>query len=279
VKTTAVVKHSIGIIIATAGICTCPGAIMAQDQPATNAPDTTAAQPPDVALDPEQLPPSDSWLNGWTGSAAVGRNGASGNTDRVSFRAVGDAKRTVEAHETTINLLFAYGREDSRESENRFEGNLRNDWLFKDSPWRVFALAKYEFDEFQDWDSRVSFFAGPAYEFIDNETTFLLGRVGVGASREFGGEENKWTPEGLIGADFEHKFSDRQKISASADFFPALDQFGPYRFNAKAAWEIVVDPSNGLTLRVGIEDRYDSTPGDGFKRNDIDYFILLAWTF
>lgn len=249
--------------------------------PITNAfaQDEAAEPQAEAALDAERPPASESWLRGWTGSAALGLNGADGNTERISFRAEAGGKRTVEAYETSFNLLYTYGRENSRETENRFEGGLRNDWLFKDSPWRLFALAKYEYDNFQDWDHRVSAFVGPAYEFLKTDTTFLLGRVGAGVSREFGGEDNTWTPEGLIGADFEHKFSDRQKLTASADFYPALDDFGPYRFTAKGAYEILVDPSNGLTLRLGVEDRYDSTPGEGFKRNDITYFALLAWNF
>ncbi len=256
-------------------LATCAMALtqtLAQDQP-----DEPAEQP--VTLDAESPPASQSWLNGWTGSAALGLNGADGNTERFSFRAETNAKRTVEAYETSLSFLYAYAQEDGNDSESRFEANARNDWLFKDSRWRFFALAKYEFDNFQDWDHRISLFAGPAYEFIKNDTTFLLGRVGLGVAREFGGEDNTWTPEGLIGADFEHAFSDRQKITATADFFPALDDVGDYRFVAKAAYEIIVDPTNGLTLRLGIEDRYDSTPGDGFKRNDISYFALLAWNF
>lgn len=245
---------------------------VAQEQPAE-----PEGQP--VALDAESPPASQSWLNGWTGSVALGFNGAEGNTERFAFRAVANARRTVEAHDTTFSLLYAYAQDNGNDSESRFEANARNDWLFKDSRWRIFAIGRYEFDNFQDWDHRISFFAGPAYEFIKNDTTFLLGRVGAGVTREFGGEDNTWTPEGLIGADFEHAFTERQKLTATAEFFPALDDFDDYRFEIRAAYEIVVDPSNGLTLRLGAENRYDSTPGSGFKRNDISYFALLAWNF
>lgn len=240
-------------------------------------PPVEADQPP-VDLTVTADGPS-SWLSGWTGSVALGLTGSEGNTERMSFRAEAQAMRTTESHETSASILYAYGRESSRATESRLDARLRNDWLFKDSPWRLFALGRFEFDDFQDWMYRVSAFAGPAYAFVDTEKTLLLGRVGLGVSREFGGEDNAWTPEGLIGGDLRHQISDRQSITASVDFFPSLKDLGPYRFNATAAWEIVVDPSYGLTLRVGVENRYDSTPGVGFKRNDFTYFALLAWNF
>jgi hypothetical protein len=49
--------------------------------------------------------------------------------------------------------------------------------------------------------------------------------------------------------------------------------------NAKAGWEIVVDPEVNMTLKLGVEDRYNDNPGPDRKKNDIEYFALLAWSF
>jgi hypothetical protein len=46
----------------------------------------------------------------------------------------------------------------------------------------------------------------------------------------------------------------------------------------RAAYEILIAPEWGLTLRLGIQDRYDSDPGDA-KRNDFDYFSTLLLKF
>lgn len=240
---------------------------------------------PEVAPAPEQPatpappPPPSSWLEGWDGSVSVGLNGSDGNTERLSFRAGLDGLRKTPKLKTRLNSSYTYAQDNGEATENKARIDLRNDWLLPESRWRYFALGSFEYDDFQEWDFRVSAFLGIGYEFIKTERTLLLGRVGAGVSREIGGSRNELIPEALIGGDFEHQLTERQKLSATVDFFPELTRFGPYRFVARAAWEILIDPEVKMSLKIGIEDRYDSTPGEGFKRNDLDYFALLAWSF
>lgn len=227
----------------------------------------------------EAAPNPESWTEGWTGSVALGLNGSSGNTETLSFRGEVTATRETPKYVTSGGLLYAYATRDGDETENRFDANARNDWKFTDSPWRFFALGQFTADEFQDWDYRVSAFAGPGYVFIEDDKTFLLGRAGLGASKEFGGADEDVTPDGLLGLDFKHQLTERQSIFATAEFYPSLDDLKQYRAMAKAGWEVLVDPEVNLSLKLGVEDRYDSDPGEGFNRNDISYFALLSWSF
>lgn len=221
-----------------------------------------------------------SWTEGWTGSVELGLNGSDGNTETFNFRGGITGERITLDYETRAGFVYSYTRNDGTDTENRANAFIRNDWLLaEDSKWRIFALGDATFDDFQDWDYRVSAFGGVGYEFIDTDKTFLLGRVGLGVTREIGGSENAFIPEGVLGADFTHKLTERQKVYANVDFYPALDDFGPYRLVSRAGWEILVDPETSMSLKLGVEDRYDSDPGDGFKRNDLDYFALLVWSF
>ena len=43
------------------------------------------------------------------------------------------------------------------------------------------------------------------------------------------------------------------------------------------SWELVLDDVNNLSLKVGVIDRYDSTP-NGAEPNDVDYSVLLLWS-
>lgn len=233
-------------------------------------------QPADPVADAETEP---TLLRGWEGGVELGVNGTEGNTTRFNFRGGANAKRLTEDLDTRLAFSYSYAREESRDTENKANLDARNDWLLKESPWRVFAKGSLEYDEFQDWDARIGVFGGVGYEFILTDRTTLVGRLGAGVRREVGGEDNAWTPEGLIGADFEHQLTERQKVSASIDVFPDLSDVGPYRFEARAAYEILVDPEINMSLKLGIVDRYDSTPGAGFRRNDLDYFLVLVWSF
>lgn len=218
-------------------------------------------------------------MKGWDGGVELGLNGSSGNSEVFNFRGAMTAKRKVKLYETSGSLTYTFVKQDSEATENRAILDLRNDWLLENSKWRVFALGSVVYDDFKDWDFRVSAFVGAGYEFIENDKTLLLGRVGLGASREIGGTDNNITPEGLLGLDFNHKINERQRFTSSVDLFPALDDFGEYRAVAKAAWELIVDPETKMSLKIGVEDRFDSTPGDGFKKNDFSYFALLVWSF
>lgn len=240
---------------------------------------TTLAEARFTMLD--DAPPADpvSWTEGWKGTVEFGLNGSDGNSESLNFRAGTSAKRETSDYDTTASLVYSRAASDGVVTTNKAELNLRNDWKFKDSPWRVFALGKAEYDDFQAWEYRLSAFGGVGYEVIKDDTTFLLLRAGLGFSKELNSPENKITPEGLLGADFSYKVSERSKFTSSLDFYPSLDEFPDYRFNLKAAYEILVDPETKMSFKIGAEDRYDSDPGAGAKKNDIDYFALLVWSY
>ncbi len=228
----------------------------------------------------EQIEPQrTSFWKGWGGNVALGLNGASGNTERLNLRGEINGTRDTEFMTTSATALYTYATDDGEASESRFFTGLRNDWKIQESRWRVFGEGSLEFDDFQDWDYRVAAAGGMGYEFIDNEKTTLLGRVGLGLSREIGGEDNSIRPEGLLGADFSHQLTERQKLTADATLYPDLSETGEFRFVGNAAWEMLIDPEVNMSLRLGIEDRYDSTPGGDNKKNDIAYFAMLVWEF
>lgn len=228
---------------------------------------------------PPPPPPPTSFFQGWTGSVELGLNGSEGNTSRINVRGGLTAARKTEETETSFGFSYTYAKDDGDETENKGQIDLRNDWILgKDSPWRVYALGKVEYDTFQNWDWRTSAFAGIGYQFVKTETTSLIGRFGAGASKEFGGDDNRIHPELNLGMDFEHKFTERQKMFVTLDYYPDLLNLSDFRFVGKAGYEILLDPESGLSLKLGVEDRYDSTP-DGAKRNDIDYFALMVLKF
>ena len=221
-----------------------------------------------------------SWFEGWEGSIAAGLNGSTGNTERFNLRAELEGTRTTEYTDTRSLLLYSYGEDDGDESENRFFGSTRTDWL-EYEPWRPFVQGSFDIDQFQDWDTRLTAYAGVGYEFIKTDTSEFLGRVGLGTNIELGAESGDvYSIEALLGVDYTEQISERQKLRLSAALLPRVDgPLGPYRVNARGTWELLVDPETNLSLRLGVEDRYQSSPGEGFKRNDLDYFAVLTWSF
>ncbi len=264
------------ILVMITALSSLAGSALAQSAPAPADP----AKPAEPALKLENAGGEVSFWKQWTGGVEAGLNGSTGNTETFNLRAGAKAERKGEHWENKFDILYNRATDDGTTTKNRVEANLRNDYKFGgESRWRLFTTVKYEYDDFQDWNHRLSFGAGVGYALIQSERTLLVGRAGIGVRKEFGGSRNEWIPEGILGLDFEHKLTERQKLTATVDYLPSLDPWGPYRLNAKAAWEVLVDPESKLSLKIGAEDRYDSDPGADRKKNDLDYFAMLVWAF
>lgn len=247
--------------------------LCAQQPPPVPPPTSPDAPVMIVGTPPPPPPPPD-----WCGSVEFGLSGAEGNSQLFKLRAAATAKYETKEHLFKNEFLYAFANANNERTENRALLTSRYERLLGDTPWSIFVRGELLYDEFTAYDARIGLHAGLSYTFLKNDTTLFKTRVGAGASREIGGPENRVMPEGLLGADFEHKFTERQKFAANVDFFPDFGEFGEYRAEIRACYEILVDPEWNLTFKVGLLDRYDSTP-EGRKPNDIEYFGLLVWKF
>lgn len=213
----------------------------------------------------------------WERSLDFGLSGSSGNTDTQDILAAFNAHKATD--EATIDFVATYrlSESDGDETANRFFTQGRYTWIFEDSKWGLFADASFEIDRFKDWDQRIAAHAGPAYRFIDNDTTFLEGRVGAGVVGTFGGDaDDDVSPEGLIGASFRHKFNEQWSMVANAEYLPNLEESG-YRFLGDAAVEYSL--ADEWSLKAGVREVYDSDPAAGFDKSDFYYYLALAAKF
>jgi putative salt-induced outer membrane protein YdiY len=214
----------------------------------------------------------------WKGSFELGLDGSEGNSTTFNIHSGVNAKRKTDQDVLSLDLDYRKNTTDSEETAHRAFFDWRYEWLFEESPWTWFGHGTVDYDEFQAFDVRVSIDAGLGYEFIDTEATSFLGRCGGGWSREIGGPDDDFVPEAVLGLDFEHQLSKRQKLTATVDYMPDVTDPDDFRLKSKAAWEMLLDAEMNLSLKVSALDRYDSTP-HGAKPNDVDYSITLLWKF
>ena len=242
---------------------------------------TTEAQTNQPADGEEDMPEDpNSWADGWSWKAVAGVNGASGNSENFSARASLDGERKTSKYETSIGLSYTYSTSDGTKDTSRGVAEIKNDWL-TDSKWRYFAVGKYEYDEFQQWDHRLSGAVGIGYElYKDEKTTILIGRLGVGGYYEIGNmADEEFVPEGLIGLELEHQYSENTKFTADTTYYPSFDDFGEFRWDTNAGVEVVMDAESGMSLNAGVSHRHDSQPGAGLRANDLEYYMGLGWNF
>ncbi len=253
-------------------------------KPAEAAADTTASTDADVVLEVQRTPHWYDWAipsswdlpEVWESSFELGIDGSEGNSTTLTFRSGAKVNRKVDGSDLKISLSYVKSSADYSETKHNAQFDVHHDWLFGDSPWSLFGKMILVYDEFRPFDLELTLNSGFGYRFVNTESTTLKGRFGSGATRQFDGPNNTWRPEAMLGIDIEHKISARQKLRATCEYFPQWGAFESFRIRTDAGWEVLLDESTNMSLKLGVIDRYDSQAG-GSKPNALDYSLLLLW--
>jgi len=226
---------------------------------------------------PEEQPVLAWFAPDWDRQFDLGISGAEGNSQSRNIHTALSAKTETDALRWQVQMAYDSAEEDGAKSRDEFFAQTERDWLMPGSPRFKFASGRFDWDEFQDWDYRVNVAGGYGYDFVDRATWVLRGKAGLGANREFGGEEDKVSPEGLLEIVSAWNLSEHHKIEFTNKLYPQLDEFGEYRNITSLDW---VNKLNGaMRLKIGLINEYDSDIADDIKHNDFKYSTSLSWDF
>jgi hypothetical protein len=221
-------------------------------------------------------PPHDRFIPApWDTGVELGINGSSGTSDSLSIRTGGYLKRESRFSKLDLKGSYNHTTEGGNATQNNAQVDVRNDWLLDDaSPWTLYGTGEVFYDEFQAFDVQTSANSGVGYRFVHDPVVDLIGRFGAGASREFGGPDNRWVPESLLGLEFNQWLTPSQKFYGKLDYYPEWDELGEFRLLADTGWQIQFDQPSNLSLKLSASDRYDSTP-HGARPHLVNYSVLL----
>jgi len=236
--------------------------------------------PPKPIVVPDGSPPTPP-PRIWTGGFEFGLNGSQGDIDVLNIRLGAQADRKTDRNSFHSDFLYTLNTQSGIVNQNQALLNARDEILFRDSPWSIFSALQMEYDELRSYDLRVGVYGGVGYKWWDNGKTLFKTRAGAGAVREINtrdGVADRWVPEAVFGFDFNHAFTDRQRFVSSVDVYPSLSNLEHVRVRARAAYEVMLDPEHGMVLRLGVQERYDSQPGNG-EANALNYFATLMFKY
>lgn len=213
----------------------------------------------------------------WKRRMDLGLSGKAGKSSasqlNVGFTADFESERIRLSHKTAY-----YRAESSHElSSQSFYTALNQDWLRPESPWFQFAGGRFDYDQFRDWEYRGNINTGMGYEFANSETWFFVGRTGLGFSKTVGEEDNRFTPEGLLGVEAKWDMNQYQHIELSNTYYPSLNDARQYRNLTSFDWILDLNSFLGVSLKLGLTNEYDSTTTDEIDENDFKYTASLAW--
>ncbi len=255
--------------------------VAGQAAPAPKA--TAVEQPPAAPIEPATqtpvAPAPAGFFDNWKPKLELGLNGTQGNSETTNFRFGFGA--TKETDEDRWEFATAYNLATDSGATSRNDGHARvlKDWLMHGSPWFVFARGRVDFDEFQDWDYRISGSAGPGYILVDEPKLRAVVRAGLGGQKEFGSANNEIVPEGSFGGEVAWEFAKGHKLTATSTWYQDVTQLNNYRIRSEAAWVMSIDAARGLSLKLALEDEYEAQTSAGSKNNDLKYFAALVFEF
>ena len=215
----------------------------------------------------------------WDGSFAFGLNGKTGNSESLDINLEISLNKENEIAITDFLLTYFYGSNGLGTSVDRLFTQFRQDRKLANDNFSWYYSGSFEWDRFRDFDYRLAVHNGLGFLLYEFEDRTLRTRVGAGASREFGGTMDEWVPELQFGMDWERHLTTRTRLFANIDLYPNMEDFNDYRLNVRTGIETLLDEQLDMRLRSFLFNRYDSTPGIGFRENDLDYGLALVFGF
>ncbi len=228
------------------------------------------------------------WFKAWDSSIEMGFKGAAGPSVNATFRTAFNTRYEDAEHRWDFKSFYIYDSTNRIASENRVNAVLVKDWFFPDTRWFAFASVAYDWDEFKDWDHRLQLSVGPGYQFIKTEEWEFSGRMAGTGIVEFDrtvedagsptgfSEENVLGFEAMIGAELTWHVTAKQSFTLSNYFYPSITDAGEFRNLTNIDWTHKIDWFEGLALKFGIRNEYDTTES---IPNEFRYNFSLLWGF
>ncbi len=233
--------------------------------------------PADQAAYEKSLHPG--MLEGWAGAGSFGFALARGNSDTTNLALAFDAQRKTTKDAWIIDAASIYSTDGSTSTTtaNSFQGLIRYDHNLTK---RLFAYGAFAgtYDELQNLDYRIMPGAGLGFHAIASDRTTLDLLGGLGYTRESystGLTNNLLTA--TLGDEFAYNVTKSTTIIQNLYYLPSLNETSIYHVTGN--FGLSTKLNGWLTSNLNFNDRYNSAPVLGNKKNDVLFTAGLGFTF
>ncbi len=219
-------------------------------------------------------------LRRWRYEAGLDFSGREGNSDRMAASARFRARLEGPTDRLEFYTIYSYAEESNATTDHRAVGGLSFTSFFLDNlGWYV--RQELEYNEPENIDLRSTSALGLTYRWFNEPRHRLETRAGLSYRHESystGGTEN--FPGMEFGILNYWRFADWGEVTTDLAFVPSFDDFfGEYLVTHDSGVNMPLGRSDFWTLRLGLENRYNSSPDEGRKKMDTMYYVrlLLRW--
>ncbi len=217
----------------------------------------------------------------WSGVIDTGLSLTRGNSDTLNYTFSGKAARISSRDKISVYTTAIYANNSTTGTKqvtaHDIQGGVRGD-LNVSSRVFAFAMADFEYDQFQNLNLRSVFGGGAGYHVIKRaNTTFDLNAGGAYENESFNTPLTRTSGEVIVGEAFATKIGPRISLSEAFSLFPDISHTGQYRFtfDATAATKL----KNWLSWQLTYSDRYLTDPVAGTMRNDAIFTTGIRVSF
>lgn len=217
------------------------------------------------------------FLFGWEKSFELGLSGSSGNSENHNLHIGAQASYEDEKDRWNFTSAYFFSSDDGDASQNELFITLIRDWIIPESKWFYSAQSRFDWDEFQTWECRISSHAGFGYQFVQKDSLELNGRIGAGFSQELSPDECR--REALAGLEGAWQITEQQKISGGMTIHPDLSDIREFRTLSHLEWIIAPENYESINLKLGMNHEYQSHVGADDDKDDVTYYLALVYKF
>jgi putative salt-induced outer membrane protein YdiY len=218
----------------------------------------------------------------WNGSVALGLAITQGNSKTLSVNGAFDIAKLWKNDEWRLGADGQYGVNNFGTKSNEVinaenvHGFVDYKHLFTE---RVYGDGRADawHDDVADLQNREV--VGPAigYYFIKSDASRLSGEVGASYEhqRQGGADSNFFNLR--VGERGEHNWGKQGKVWEEVNYLPKIDDFSTYLLLSEIGAEAAMNTH--FSLRVVLQDRYNSAPAPGRVPNDLAILASLVYKF
>lgn len=205
---------------------------------------------------------------------AAGASFTSGNTDTSLYNVSLLTEHKAETQEFRAGAEGSYGKTDSDTTTENAKGFATYRRFLSERTYGVFD-GTLSYDSIAGVDYRLILSPGIGHYLVKAEKTQFLVEIGPAYIREkVGGDENEiWAFR--LAERLDHTLSPTAKFWQSAEYLPEMSDVESYLLNAELGVDAALNAS--MSLRIVLQDTYDSTPAAGRKENDLKIIGSLVY--
>ena len=212
----------------------------------------------------------------WDTSAGLGLTLTEGNSQTVLASANIETKGNWNDYAVTLGATATYGEQQTVKNNEIFKLFGQYDRKVSEK-FYVFGRADYMHDAVADIEYRFKLNPGFGWHVLKNDRMAFDVEAGPGYVFQKLGSVSDSFATLRIGDRFSYKISKTARVWQSAEFIPAVEDFGNYIVAAEIGIEAQL--TEKMSLRSVLQDDYTAKPAVGRKANDIRLITGVNYKF